>query len=147
MRDLPKLENKLRYCPMDILMTLFLKHQHIRLPKPCFNLNQLCLLFHICRPSIQVQHLSLIIHSFSYSSIKLIQRTIYNYYQILTLVILLIIQRSKCMTEQWSLLWNLLINQFGKGVVRLEKFLKYFVWVVCESVSALELALCEQSLS
>ncbi len=145
--DLSKLENQLRHCPVDVLMPLFLKYQHIRFPEPCFNLNQLCLLLHMCRPAIQVQHFSFVVYSLRNSSIKFIQRTFHNHHQIFTLVILLVIQRSKCMTEQRPLLWNLLIDQFGKSVVRFEKFLKYFIWVVCESVPALELALREQALS
>lgn len=51
------------------------------------------------------------------------------------------------MAKKRTFLWNLLVDQFWKSIVRLEKLLKYLVWIICKPISSLKLTLSEKPFS
>lgn len=68
------------------------------------------------------------------------------HYEIFIGVSIFVVQCTEGMTEDTALLNYFLVQDFGQHVVRLEKFLKYFIRIIAEPIPSFEFALHEQTL-
>ena len=136
MGNLFNFKDKIGNRTMNVLMTLFLEGQYVIFTESRFYFNQFCLLFDESCPSVEIQHFSLVIDTFCYTSVQFIQSAFYSYNEILWLIIFFVIKSSISVTEKWSFLRYLLINQFRKSVLRFKEFLKYLIWIVTKAISS-----------